>query len=256
MHTVMVLAAMLITLALTMSCNQSSDDGSAGGPLEWGYSGEGGPANWGGLSQEYSTCSEGRRQSPIDIASSLPGDAPVLSFAYSRDGKHLTNTGKFVKVKHDGNSRIRLGERKYTLIEAHLHNSSEHTINGESFLLEMHLVHERESGEIAVVGVLYRLGEADPAIQAIIDAAPQPGETAEPASPLDPNDYLPAKRGHYSYSGSLTTPPCTEGVEWLVMSEIKEITQEQAMRIAALTGGGTNNRPVQPLGGRRITVSE
>ena len=256
LDTGMVMAALLIPLGLTMACNSASDDGRAGGPVEWEYSGEGGPANWGSLSEEYSSCSEGERQSPIDITAPLSGDAPVVSFGYSRDGKVLTNTGKFVKVKHDGSSRMLLGEREYTLVEAHLHNPSEHTIDGASFALEMHLVHERESGEIAVVGVLYRLGEADPIIQAIIDAAPQPGETAEPALPLEPNDYLPAKRGHYSYTGSLTTPPCTEGVEWLVMSQIREASQEQVRQIASLTGGGTNNRPVQPLGSRRITVSE
>ena len=162
----------------------------------------------------------------MDIAGYLPGDASALSFTYSRDGRHLTNTGKFVKVTH-GNSRMRLQEREYTLIEVHSHNPSEHSIDGKSFALEMHLVHKGESGEIAVVGVLYRLGEENPAIQAMIDAAPQPSETVEPASPLEPSGYLPAQHGHYSYAGSLTTPPCTEGVEWLVMSEIEEVSQEQ-----------------------------
>ena len=92
------------------------------------------------------------------------------------------------------------------LVEAHTRNPSEHTIDGQSFALEMHLVHKRESGEIAVVGILYRLGEPDPAIQAIIDAAPQQGETIKPTSPMKPSDFLPATRGYYAYTGSLTTP--------------------------------------------------
>ena len=249
------LVALLIAQALTMTCNQTSDGGHAGAPVEWGYSGESGPASWGSLSVMYSSCSEGKRQSPVDILGYLPGDASALSFTYSRDGKHLTNTGKLVKVTH-GNSRMRLKDREYTLIEAHLHNPSEHSIDGKSFPLEMHLVHEGESGEIAVVGVLYRLGEENPVIQTMIDAAPQPSETVESASPLEANGYLPAQHGYYSYAGSLTTPPCTEGVEWLVMSEIQEVSQEQVGQIAALTGGGTNNRPLQPLGNRMITVSE
>ena len=249
------LVALLIALALIMACNQTSEGAHAGAPVEWGYSGEGGPATWGSLSDKYSSCSEGKRQSPVDIAGYLPGDASALSFTYSRDGRHLTNTGKFVKVTR-GNSRMRLQEREYTLMEVHSHNPSEHSIDGKSFALEMHLVHKGESGEIAVVGVLYRLGEENPAIQAMIDAAPQPSETVEPDSPLEPSGYLPAQHGHYSYSGSLTTPPCTEGVEWLIMSEIEEVSQEQVRQIADLTGGRTNNRPVQPLGDRRIAVSE
>ena len=166
-----------------MACNQTSEGAHAGAPVEWGYSGEGGPATWGSLSDKYSSCSEGKRQSPVDIAGYLPGDASALSFTYSRDGRYLTNTGKLVKVTH-GNSRMRLQEREYTLIEVHSHNPSEHSIDGKSFALELHLVHRGESGEIAVVGVLYRPGEENPAIQAMIDAAPQPSETVEPASPL------------------------------------------------------------------------
>ena len=99
------------------------------------------------------------------------------------------------------------------LVEAHTHNPSEHTIDGERIALEMHLVHKRESGEIAVVGILYRLGEPDPAIQAIIDAAPKQGETIKPTSPMKASDFLPATHGYYAYTGSLTTPPYTEGVK-------------------------------------------
>ena len=108
----------------------------------------------------------------------------------------------------------------YQLAEAHTHNPSEHTLAGESFALEMHLVHKRDSGEIAVVGILYRLGEPNPAIQTIIDAAPQQGETIKPTSPMGAADYLPANHGYYVYTGSLTTPPYAEGVR--VASHIRD----------------------------------
>ena len=116
------------------------------------------------------------RQSPVEIAGYTTDGTPDLSFAYSGHAKSLTNTGEFVKVIYEDAGVIMLDGDTYQLAEAHTHNPSEHTINGESFALEMHLVHRGESGEIAVVGILYRLGKPDPAIQAIIDAAPKQGE--------------------------------------------------------------------------------
>ena len=194
------------------------------------------------------------RQSPVDITEYTTGGAPDLSFAYTNHAKYLTNTGEFVKVLYEDAGSIELDGQTYQLAEAHTHNPSEHTIDGESFALEMHLVHKRESGEIAVVGILYRLGKPDPAIQSIIDAAPKQGETISPISPMKASDYLPANHGYYAYTGSLTTPPYAEGVEWRVMSEVEEVSEVQVTQLAALTGGGTNNRPIQPLNGRQITA--
>ena len=194
------------------------------------------------------------RQSPVEIAGYTTGVVPDLSFDYTGHAKSLTNTGEFVKVIYEDAGVIMLDGDTYQLAEAHTHNPSEHTINGESFALEMHLVHRGESGEIAVVGILYRLGKPDPAIQAIIDAAPKQGETIKPTSPMGASDYLPASHGYYAYTGSLTTPPYAEGVEWRVMAEVSEVSEEQVTQLAALTGGGTNNRPIQPLNGRQITA--
>ena len=191
------------------------------------------------------------QQSPVDIAGYATDGTPDLSFAYSGHAENLTNTGEFVKVIYEDADGIMLDGDTHRLVEAHTHNPSEHTIDGERFALEMHLVHKRESGEIAVVGILYRLGKPDPAIQAIIDAAPKQGETIKPTSPMRASDYLPETHSYYAYTGSLTTPPYTEGVKWHVMSEVSE---EQVTQLAALTGGGTNNRPIQPLNGRQITA--
>lgn len=109
------------------------------------------------------------------------------------------------------------------------------------------------SGELAVVGVLYRLGGANPALQTLIDAAPQPGGSADAASPFDASAYPPARTGHYAYTGSLTTPPCTEGVRWFGMDGVGEVSEEQLQRIAVLTNNSANNRPIQPLHDRVIT---
>ena len=198
----------------------------------------------------------GKGQSPVDIRGWGLGGLPACSFEYSNDGNQLTNDGKFVKVKFSGDSRMSLDGLEYTLAEAHWHNPSEHTVEGERFALEMHLVHKRGDSKIAVVGVLYRLGQANAVIQTLIDMGPQPGQNMELSLSLGSTDYLPEKNSYYRYSGSLTTPPYTEGVEWMVMSEIQEISSEQVQQLAALTGGGTNSRPLQPLGNRKIRVYE
>ena len=192
------------------------------------------------------------QQSPVDIAGYTTVGQPTLSFEYVGRADNLSNTGEFVKVNYEDDGAIRLDGSTYQLAEAHTHNPSEHTIDGERFALEMHLVHKQESGEIAVVGILFRAGVPNAAIQAMIDAALSQGGTAKPDSGLEASDWLPSGRGYYSYMGSLTTPPYTEGVRWQVMSEVLEVSEKQVSQIAALTGGGTNNRPIQPLNGREI----
>ena len=120
------------------------------------------------------------QQSPIDIAGYTTDGVPTLSFAYSGSADHLANTGEFVKVNYEDGGGIQLDGSTYQLAEVHTHNPSEHTIGGERFALEMHLVHRQESGEIAVVGILFRAGEPNAAIQAMIDAAPSQDGTAKP----------------------------------------------------------------------------
>ena len=153
------------------------------------------------------------QQSPIDITGYVEGDAPRLSFDYGeRDvgAKRLSNTGDFVKVHYQNSGGIRLGDDSYHLVEAHFHNPSEHTIDGRRYALETHLVHAR-GAEIAVVGILYRTGEPNAAIEAVIESAPALGEPDAATSAFPASDFLPAGRGCYGYAGSLTTPPYTEG---------------------------------------------
>lgn len=227
----------------------------------WGYEGDWSPENWGSLSEKYSQCSEGKEQSPIDIdtGSAVSGteEAPPLRFHYRDEEIHAVHTGLFVKIEYEAEDNyIRLGNRAYDLIEIHPHTPSEHTIDGKSFPMEMHLVHRGAQNEFAVVGILYRPGEANPAVQHFIDSVPiRQGDDYSPSERFDASDLLPSENSHYGYIGSLTTPPCTEGVEWLMMSEIQEVSQEQVDQIFALTGSIDNNRPVQPLGHRSVTFS-
>ncbi len=194
------------------------------------------------------------QQSPVDITGYVSGGEVTLSFEYSGQADHLANTGEFIKVNYEDGGGIVLDGRSYQVAEAHSHNPSEHTIEGERFALEMHLVHRDETGRIAVVGVLFRQGEANSAIQAVIDAAPAEDGAISPASGIGAASFLPEGRSYYSYIGSLTTPPYTEGVRWHVMAEALEVSAEQVTQLAALTGGGTNSRPLQHLNGRQITA--
>lgn len=220
----------------------------------WSYAGEGAPENWASLSDEYRLCGEGVEQSPVDITGYIDGEEPAVSFLYRTDARRVANTGSFLRVEYGGESRLQVDDDEYRLDHLHLHYPSEHRIDGESFALETHLVHVRASGEVAVVGVLYRTGAANPAIQAIIDAAPRPNEAGDASPALGAAAFLPQTLGHYAYMGSLTTPPCSESVRWLVMSETGEVSRAQAETLASMTGGGANNRPLQPLGNRSITV--
>ena len=197
----------------------------------------------------------GKRQSPVDISGYVDGGEPRLSFEYEGEAVYLENTGEFVKVHYEDGGGIRVGDDSYRLVEAHFHNPSEHTVDGRRFALEAHLVHRR-GDEIAVVGILYRLGEPNAAIETVIEAAPGLGEADVRASGLSASEFLPASGGYYAYTGSLTTPPYTEGVRWHVMSEVLEVSAEQVERLAALTGGGENSREVQGLNGREIRVYE
>lgn len=193
----------------------------------------------------------GARQSPVDISGYVDGGAAQLSFEYGGGAAYLENTGEFVKVHYEDGGGIRIGDDSYRLVEVHTHNPSEHTVDGRRFALEAHLVHRRES-EIAVVGILYRPGEPNAAIEAVIEAAPGLGEVDVRASGLSASEFLPTSGGYYAYTGSLTTPPYTEGVAWHVLSEVLEVSAEQVERLAGLTGGGTNSREVQALNGRGI----
>lgn len=193
------------------------------------------------------------QQSPIDIAGELGGGAPSVEFAYGGGADRIANSRGFIRAEYSDGGVIRIDGQEYALAEAHTHNPSEHTIEGESFALEMHLVHKSAAGDIAVVGVLYRAGEHNPNIQGLIDGAPAGAdEYAEPLSRMDARDWLPTGGGYYAYAGSLTTPPHTEGVQWIVMADALEISEAQVTELAALTGGGTNNRELQPINRRRI----
>ena len=218
----------------------------------WGYGGAIGPERWASLSPEYADCSEGERQSPIDIAGYAAGGGGPIAFAYRGAAAAVRCDGTFVHADFAPGSAIDVGGRVYGLETAHLHAPSEHRIGGAGFEAELHLVHAGEGGALAVVAVLFAPGAPDPAIRALLAAAPPAGGTAPGAGP-DAGALAPPGAGYFRYDGAKTTPPCREGVVWFVMSEPRTIAPEQAGALRALAGG-PNSRPGQPLRGRAIVA--
>jgi carbonic anhydrase len=212
-------------------------------PEHWGYEGEHGPAVWGG------TCSAGAEQSPIDIMPKR-SSAPEVFFVYRPTRGVVVDNGHTLQVDLDPGSYIVVDGGRFDLIQFHVHTPSEHTIAGDHFPLELHLVHRDRTGTLAVVGVLFDEGEPATAMKPVWTRAPRKAGKASLEKPFDPEALLPHERMAYRYDGSLTTPPCSEGVRWIVL---KRTRTEDGERIAALRARfGANARPVQELGEREV----
>ena len=219
---------------------------------EWGYEGPGGPKHWATLAEAYAGCA-GVQQSPVDLTGYRQGGGGPLSFSYGGGASAARYDGMFVHADFEDGNTLRAGERAFGLKSTHLHAPSEHRIEGVEFAAELHLVHADGDGALAVVGLLFELGEPSPLVQAILDAAPPSGETASEGIALSASACVPDGSAYYSYAGSKTTPPCDEGVSWFVMREPRTISQDQVDALQALSGG-PSNRPVQPIGSRAILL--
>ena len=231
-------------------------------PAHWDYSAEHGPAVWGTLDAKFSLCATGREQSPIDITGATRASGPVASSTYRptalRIVHHeakadLVNTGHSIQVSAPGDDTVMVGSERYALVQFHFHSPSEHTVAGKSFPLEMHLVHKSADGRLGVVGVLIREGAYNKAFEPIWSRLPgiKGKEMAHDSVMVDIETLLPDDRTHYRYDGSLTTPPCSEGVKWFVLATPVELSAAQIATFRAVLSG--NSRPVQPLNGRAIT---
>lgn len=187
----------------------------------------------------------------MNIAGCHPADGAGIGFAYSGRAVTARNNGHTVHLDFEPGNYIDTGADRYQLLGVHYHSPGEHQVNSESFAAELHLVHHDSGGNLAVVGLLYRHGEASASVQRLLDVAPEVGATAELSNGVAAVEYAPAARDYYGYAGSLTTPPCSEGVRWLVMQSVGTVSPAQTDALQAITGG-PNNRPVQPIGDRVI----
>jgi len=224
----------------------------AGGP-HWGYQGELGPDHWGSLDPAFAVCTGGREQSPIDLRGAAREALSEIVFEYAPSPISIQNNGHTIQVDYQAGSGIVLDGTRYGLTQFHFHHRSEHTVDGADFPLELHLVHEDAAGALAVVGVFLEEGAANEALAPVWRHLPaEAGPAALVAGTLDAAALLPERRTTWRYSGSLTTPPCSEGVSWLMMTEPVTASREQIEAFRALFP--VNNRPVQPLNGRRLVT--
>jgi carbonic anhydrase len=219
------------------------------GPVHWGYEGELGPEHWGDLSADFTACKAGGEQSPIDIEP-RKGKSSV-DFSYTATGASVVDNGHTLQVNLDPGSSIEIDGTRYDLLQFHVHTPSEHTIAGDRFPMEVHLVHKSEEGKLAVVGVLYDVGDASATLDKVWKKWPsKPNQPKALSGKLDPSTLLPDNRSVFRYEGSLTTPPCTEGVVWNVMRRTR--TDSQAHLDLFKTHYANNARPVATLGDRDV----
>jgi carbonic anhydrase len=222
----------------------------------WAYTGHGAPAEWGNLDQEFATCKLGKHQSPIDIRGAKQADLPAIKFDYSPSPLKVIDNGHTIMVNYAPGSTIEVGGTRYELTQFHFHKPSEEKIDGKSHAMVAHLVHKSADGKLAVVAVLLDKGAANPAIETIWKNLPKEKEKeAAPANvSVDATTLLPADKGYYTFEGSLTTPPCSEGVRWLVLKTPVKISDGEIAAFGKIYP--MNARPTQAINGRAIEATK
>ena len=228
---------------------------TASDPVHWGYAGEVGPEHWGDLSPDFVACAQGEEQSPVDIPATAPINPTGLGFNYQPSSLNIVNNGHAIQVNYDQGSNLEIGGATYPLAQFHLHSLSEHTLDGASTPMELHLVHKDTSGHVAVIGVMIVEGAENPAYEPILAHMPAEEGASQVISgtTISAGDLLPADRNYYRYNGSLTTPPCTEGVQWFVMAAPVALSTGQIAAFQNLYDD--NYRPVQPLNERTFLLT-
>jgi carbonic anhydrase len=223
--------------------------------VAWTYEGGTGPQAWGALRPEFSLCGKGQRQSPIDIQGGLAEDLEPVRFDYQASRFAVVENGHTVQVDVAPGNAIEVGGRRFELQQFHFHRPAEERIDGRAFEMSLHLVHKDAQGRLAVVALLFDRGPPQPVVQQVWNNLPL--ERHEPVAArvaLDLQALLPADRGYYTYMGSLTTPPCSEGVQWVVMRHPVTLAPEQIDLFARIYP--MNARPLQATAGRRILQSD
>ena len=224
----------------------------------WDYEGPRGPAHWAGLDPSYAACG-GREQSPIDIRSAVKADLAPIRLEYrSAPLRYLINNGKTIRVNYHAPQNggfLVVGEERYHLTQFHFHRPSEEYIDGRPFDMVLHLMHESAGGKIAGVAVLLKAGKANDTVRQVWEHMPKTEgkETEIPGVEINPAGILPGEMEYYTYVGSLTAPPCDEGVIWFVLKTPVEVSREQIDTFARLYPHDV--RPPQPLNGRIVRAN-
>ena len=223
-------------------------------PTHWDYAGDAGPDAWGSMRPEFSKCSTGQRQSPIDIRGGIAVDLEPIRFDYRPSSFSVIDNGHTVQVNVEPGNSITITGKRYELAQFHFHRPSEERINGRQYDMVVHLVHKDVDGRVAVVAVLLDRGSAQAIVQTVWNNLPlEKGDEVRAGSRIDLTQLLPDDKRYYTYMGSLTTPPCSEGVLWMVMKQPVPISMDQVAIFARLYP--MNARPIQQADGRLIKES-
>jgi len=218
----------------------------------WAYDGNEGPDHWGDMETKFSTCSSGKSQSPVNLTEFIKADLKPLVFSYKAGGDTVLNNGHTIQVNFADGSEMALNGHSYALKQFHAHAPSENQINGKNFPMEVHFVHADANGSLAVVAVMFEEGAANPGLSKAWKAMPEnAGEKVALKDNVLGTDIMPADKSYYRFDGSLTTPPCTEGVTWLILKQPVTASKEQIENFMHLMHHH-NNRPVQPMNARVV----
>jgi len=241
-------ATVAISLMTSVSmANEHSEEGH-----HWGYTGHNSPESWASLSPKNKMCGLGKNQSPINIITTLHTDGDKLKISYNGSSDSIIDNGHTIEVKMGDNNTFRLHGMIFSLKQFHFHSPSENRINGKSFPLEAHFVHTDKDGNLAVVAVMFEYGKENKTLAKIWNTMPaKEGEENKLNLKEVASELLPKSMEHYYFNGSLTTPPCTEGVRWIVLRNPVTVSKEQVEKFLKVMKH-TNNRPVQPLNARVV----
>jgi carbonic anhydrase len=219
----------------------------------WVYEGHGGAKDWGQLSSKFKACAVGAEQSPIDLKGGVKADVGSLAIEWIPEAYRVANNGHTIQCDVTAKCGIQLDGQPFSLKQFHFHTPSEHALDGARTEMEVHFVHANAQGKLAVVGVLMKAGAKHKPFAAIMAAAPKQEGVAPLSEALDPAGFLPAAQARYRYAGSLTTPPCSETVDWNVFEQTIEVAAEDSAAFKALFP--MNARPLQSIGRRFLLKS-
>ncbi|MGF1789285.1 carbonic anhydrase [Photobacterium profundum] len=215
---------------------------------EWSYTGEHGAEHWG---ESFATCGEGVNQTPIDINQTTQAELTPLHLDYEGQVTELVNNGHTIQANLTGKNTLTVDGKTFELKQFHFHTPSENYLKGKQYPLEAHFVHATDKGELAVVAVMFDVGpRSNNELTTLLGSIPDDGQKVELKESLNPADLLPRDREYYRFNGSLTTPPCSEGVRWFVMQEPQTSSKAQTEKLQEVMGN--NSRPLQPLNARLI----
>ena len=244
-----------IAASYLFGCNSLISASKEKGETHWGYIGKKGPENWGNLSSNFYTCRLGSNQSPINLESAVNADLAPLKFDYKDTPLRIINNGHTIQVNYNPGSILTLDDELYELLQFHFHNPSEHRVRGKAFPMELHLVHQSKKGSLAVIGIFLQKGETNRILQQIWQEMPMKKGSEKTLSNIKINaaNLLPKNKDYYRYYGSLTTPPCAETVNWIVLKEPVEISTQQIQKFAKVFP--MNARPIQQVKRRFLLKS-